>query len=154
MKTRLWLAALAALVLASPLNAAQNVGPLDPSLPQSWTGAQRGTPVNITISTSTFTPNFNTGQNFEIDLNHAACPCTLANPSTTLVAGQSGMIEIHQSASGADTIGTWGSAYQYAGGTSTITLSTGANAIDYLPYYVRNDAAAIVLGSIITAPAH
>jgi hypothetical protein len=121
---------------------------------QSFTAAQRGTPVNISISTSTFTPNFNTGQNFEIDLVHASCPCTLANPSTTLVAGQSGMIEIHQSATGSDTIGTWGSDYQYVGGTSTITLSTAANAIDYLSYYVPNGANAIVLGAIEKAPSH
>jgi hypothetical protein len=121
---------------------------------QSWTAAQRGTPTNISISTSTFTPNFDTAQNFEIDLVHASCPCTLANPSTTLVAGQSGMIEIHQSATGSDTIGTWGSDYQYVGGTSTITLSTAANAVDYLSYYVNNAATGIVLGALEKAPAH
>jgi hypothetical protein len=121
---------------------------------QSWTAAQRGTPSNIAISTATFTPNFNTAQNFEIDLVHASCPCTLANPSTTLVAGQSGMIEVHQSATGSDTIGTWGADYQYAGGTSTIALSTTASAVDYLPYYVNNAATGIVLGTLLKAPAH
>lgn len=119
----------------------------------AWSGAQRGTPVNIAISTSTFTPNFNTGQNFEIDLT-SACPCTLANPSTTLVAGQSGIIEVHQDGSGSRTIGTWGSDYQYVGGTSTITLSTAASAIDYLPYYVNNAATGIVLGTLLKAPTH
>lgn len=123
------------------------------NLKQSWTAAQRGTPTNITISTATFTPNFDTAQNFEIDLT-SACPCTLANPSTTLVAGQSGMIEIHQDATGSRIIGTWGADYQYAGGTSTITLSTAANAVDYLPYYVNNAATGIVLGTILKAPAH
>lgn len=118
-----------------------------------WTAAQRGTPVNIAISTATFTPNFNTGQNFEVDLT-SACPCTLANPSTTLVAGQSGTIEIHQDGTGSRTIGTWGSAYQYGGGTSTITLSTTASAIDYVSYYVRNDATAIVLSTILKNPSH
>lgn len=124
------------------------------NLKQSWTAAQRGTPTNISISTATFTPNFDTAQNFEIDLVHASCPCTLANPSTTLVAGQSGMIEVHQSATGSDTIGTWGSDYQYAGGTASISLSTAASAVDYLPYYVNNAATGIVLGGIIKGPAH
>lgn len=123
------------------------------NLAQSWTGSQRGTPTNITISTATFTPNFDTAQNFEIDLT-SACPCTLANPSTTLVAGQSGMIEIHQDATGSRTIGTWGADYQYAGGTATITLSTTANAVDYLSYYVNNAATGIVLGTILKNPAH
>lgn len=119
----------------------------------AWSGAQRGVPVNVAISTATFTPNFNTAQNFEIDLT-SACPCTLANPSTTLVAGQSGMIEIHQDGTGSRTIGTWGADYQYAGGTATITLSTTANAVDYLSYYVNNAATGIVLGTILKNPAH
>jgi hypothetical protein len=123
------------------------------NLPQSWTAAQRGTPVNVAISTATFTPNFDTGQNFEIDLT-SACPCTLANPSTTLVAGQSGVIEIHQDGSGSRTIDTWGSEYQYSGGTSTITLSTAASAIDYLSYYVNAAGTGIVLGAIVASPSH
>lgn len=122
-------------------------------LNQSWTAAQRATPANVVISTSTFTPNFNTAQNFELDLG-SSCPCTLANPSTTLVAGQSGVIEVHQDSSGSRLISTWGSDYQYSGGTSTITLSTAANAVDYLPYYVNNAATGIVLGSILTKPTH
>ena len=121
---------------------------------QSWTASQRETPVNITISVATFTPNFDTGQNFEIDLVHASCPCTLANPSTTLKAGQSGVIEVHQSATGSDTISTWGADYQYVGGTSTITFSTAASAVDYLPYYVNNAATGIVLGTLLKGPAH
>jgi uncharacterized protein DUF5907 len=124
-----------------------------PASKHSYTAAQRGTPTNITISTATFTPNFDTAQNFEIDLT-SACPCTLANPSTTLVAGQSGVIEIHQDGSGSRTIGTWGSDYQYAGGTSTITLSTAASAVDYLSYYVNNAATGIVLFGLNKAPAH
>jgi hypothetical protein len=123
------------------------------NLPQSWLAAQRGTPVNVAISTATFTPNFDTGQNFEIDLT-SACPCTLANPSTALVAGQAGMIEIHQDGTGSRTIGTWGSDYQSEGGTSSITLSTTASAIDYLSYYVNAAGTGIVLGSIVAGPTH
>lgn len=105
---------------------------------QTFTAAQRSTPVTLTISTATFTPNFNTGQNFEMTLVHASCPCTLANPSTTLVPGQTGTIKIIQSSTGSDTIGTWGSEYYSPGGTATITLSTAANAYDVLSYTVDN----------------
>ena len=121
---------------------------------QSWTKAQRATPATITISTATFTPNFDNAENFTLTLVHASCPCTLANPSTSLVAGQSGVFEIHQSSTGSDTIGTWGSDYQSAGGTASITLSTGASAVDYLPYYVNAAATAIILGSLVQGPTH
>jgi hypothetical protein len=100
-----------------------------------WSGQQSGTPTTLTISTATFTPN-GSSNNYSMTLVHASCPCTLANPSATPVAGTGGQIVIKQSSSGSDTIGTWGSDYVASGGTSTITLSTGANAIDILAYYV------------------
>lgn len=103
---------------------------------QTFTASKRGTVQTLTISTATFTPNFDTGNNFTLTLINASCPCTIANPSTTPVAGQSGIIEIIQSATGSDTIGTWGSQYVAAGGVSTLTLSTAANAKDYASYYV------------------
>lgn len=104
---------------------------------QAWTASQRGTPVTLTLSGATATPNFDTGQNFTLTLVHASCPCTLANPSTTLVPGQTGAIDVIQSSTGSDTIGTWGSSYVSAGGTSTITLSTTANCRDSFSYYVN-----------------
>ncbi len=110
----------------------------------TFTAAQRAGVQTITISTATFTPNFDTGQNFTMTLSHSACPCTFANPSTTPVAGQSGVIEVIQSSSGSDTITTWGSDYTYAGGTSTIAFSTGASARDYVSYYVA-DSTHVVL---------
>jgi len=119
----------------------------------SWAGAQRGTPNNTALSTSTFTPNFDTAQNFEFDLT-SACPCTLANPSTTLVPGQTGIIEFHQDGSGSRTIGTWGSEYVFSGGTSTIVLSTTASAVDYFGYYVNNAGTSIVLGAPVKGPSH
>ena len=111
---------------------------------QVFSKSQRATLQTISISTSTFTPNFDTGADFSVTLVHASCPCTLANPSTTPVAGQHGVIYVIQSSTGSDTIGTWGSQYLSAGGTSTITLSTGANAIDVLSYAVK-DSTHIVL---------
>lgn len=111
---------------------------------QVFSKSQRATLQTISISTATFTPNFDTGADFLVVLVHASCPCTLANPSTTAVAGQHGIIYVVQSSTGSDTIGTWGSQYLSAGGTSTITLSTGANAIDVLSYAVK-DSTHIVL---------
>ena len=120
---------------------------------QSWTAPQRTNTTTPAISTSTFTPVFSSSQSFRIGLVHASCPCTLANPAA-LVAGQSGMFEIVQSSTGSDTIGTWGSEYEYAGGTASITLSTGANVIDYLPYAVDSTGSFIVLGGLIKGPSH
>lgn len=102
---------------------------------QSYTAAQRAAVASLTISTATFTPNFDTAQNFTLTLIHASCPCTLANPSTTPVAGQSGQITVNQSSSGSDTIGTYGTLYKFPGGTAP-TLSTGTSAVDILSYYV------------------
>lgn len=105
----------------------------------TFTKAQRGTPVVVSISTTTYTPDFDGAQNFEITLTSAcaAAACTLANPSTTLVPGQSGYIKFIQPSSGGPAaIGTWGGSYYFPGGTSTITFSTGANQYDMLSYAV------------------
>ncbi len=92
-------------------------------------------PVALTISTATFTPAFGAGINEEITLVHAACPCTIANP-TGVYAGLSGFLTIIQSSTGSDTIGSWGGNWKFAGGTAP-TLSTTANAVDTLGYYCR-----------------
>jgi len=102
-----------------------------------WTGQQSATPTTLSISTSTFTPN-GSSNNYSLTLVHASCPCTLANPSATPVAGTGGQIVVIQSSAGSDVISTWGSDYEASGGTSGLTLSTGANAIDILAYYVRD----------------
>ncbi len=99
-------------------------------------GAQSAVaPQNIAISTATFTPVTANGINFEITLVHASCPCTLANIASPPV-GQSFYLTVIQSATGSDTIGTWGTNYKFSGGTKP-TLSTGANAVDILPIYCR-----------------
>lgn len=100
-----------------------------------WTGQQSATPTSLSISTATFTPD-GSSNNYTLTLVHASCPCTLANPSATPVAGTGGQIVVKQSSTGSDTIGTWGSSYIASGGTAAITLSTGANAIDILSFYV------------------
>lgn len=104
-----------------------------------WSAQQSVTPTTLSISTATFTPD-GTSNNYTLTLVHASCPCTLANPSATPVAGTGGQIVVKQSATGSDTIGTWGSQYEASGGTSTLTLSAGANAADVLSYYVRDSS--------------
>lgn len=59
----------------------------------------------------------------------------LANPSNTKV-GQSGLIRVVQDATGTRTL-SYGTSYKFAGGTAP-TLSTAANSIDYLFYYIAS----------------
>lgn len=119
----------------------QNFAYLDAN--QSWTKSQRGTPTTCTLSTATCTPNFDTGQNISLTLS-SACPCTYANPSTTPVAGQTGVLIIIQDATGSRIIGVWGSDYITPGGVSTLSLSTAANAIDIFSYYVIDSTHIVV----------
>lgn len=120
---------------------------------QVFSKSQRATSQTITISTATFTPNFDTGADFQATLVHASCPCTFANPSTTPVAGQHGLIYIVQSATGADTVGTWGSQYITSGGVASLALSAGANNIDVFSYAVK-DSTHIVISAGLLNVAH
>ena len=74
--------------------------------------------------------DFNSFQNFIITLQGSI---TLANPSTENV-GQTGIMVFIQDSSGSRSL-TLGGDYESVGG-SGITLSTGANAVDILPYMV------------------
>lgn len=113
------------------------------------TAASKNTGVTtLTISTATFTPTGVT-VNYKIALIHASCPCTLANPSAGFVAGDSGVIEVDQSSTGSDTLGTFGSNYLNSG---SITLSTGASDRDFIPYFVANDNKIIL--NLAVANAH
>lgn len=101
---------------------------------QAWTNGQAVSPTVVSISTATFTPDFSASNNFSITLVHASCPCTIANPSN-IVAGQSGVIAVVQSATGSDLVNTWGTDYVFTN-TNTPVLSTAISATDYLSYYV------------------
>lgn len=116
-----------------------------------WTGQNSSTPVALTISTATFTPTGATNH-YTIGLT-SACPCTLANPSATPVAGTEGTFKITQDGTGSRTITTWGSMYQIEGGTSAIALSTAANAHDLFAYHVI-DATHIDLTFASKNPTH
>lgn len=80
---------------------------------------------------ATITIDMNQGNNFNVTLGGAR---TLANP-TNLTIGQSGIIFISQNASGGSTL-AYGTAWRFPSGTAP-TLTTGANTVDALMYFVR-----------------
>jgi len=96
---------------------------------QSFTAAQRGAVVALTDATNIAT-NFALANNFSVTLGGNR---TLDNP-TNVVVGQSGVIKITQDATGSRTL-AYGSSWDFAGGTAP-TLTTTANAVDILAYYV------------------
>jgi hypothetical protein len=99
-------------------------------------------PQTFTESGGTFSIDFNSGINLELPLVHADCPCTIANPAN-VYAGLSGNMTLIQSATGSDTIGTWGTTWKFSGGVAPL-LSTGANAIDVLPFYCRTTTFCVI----------
>ena len=108
---------------------------------QTFTAAQRGSVVALTDA-ATITPDFAAGNNFSVTLGGNR---TLANP-TNLVVGQSGVIKITQDATGSRTL-AFGNAWDWAGG-SVPSLTTTANAVDILAYYVdgTNNITARLIG--------
>lgn len=82
------------------------------------------------VDGATITPDFAAGRNFTVTLGGNRA---LANPSNQ-VAGQSGVIIIKQDGTGNRTL-SWGSAFKFAGGAPT--LSTAANSVDSVAYYVE-----------------
>jgi len=95
----------------------------------TWAAAQQGRTSTASITGSTVL-DF-TYQNFILT---ATGNFTLANPSTEAV-GQSGIIALIQDGTGSRTI-SLGTDYETAGG-SGLTISTGANAVDIIPYFVK-----------------
>jgi hypothetical protein len=98
---------------------------------QTFTAGQRGEVTALT-SASTITPNLADSNNFSLTL---ATNATLANP-TNIVAGQSGVITITQDATGSRTL-AYGSYWKFADATAP-TLTTTADAVDVLVYYVES----------------
>lgn len=95
-----------------------------------WSAGQAVTPVTVTKSGSTFTPDFSTGNIFRMTLD--AVGMTIANPSN-MVAGKCGVLELVQDGTGNRTITTWGGFYKFPGGTKP-TLSTTGSAVDSVSY--------------------
>lgn len=98
---------------------------------QTFTAAQRGAVVALTDG-ATITADFALGNNFSVTL---AGNRTLANPSN-LTAGQHGVIVITQDATGSRTL-AYGGQWKFPAGTAP-TLTTTANAVDVLAYYVES----------------
>jgi hypothetical protein len=99
---------------------------------QSWTKAQRGTPVALTSSAGSIAVDMSLGNNFTHTFTENT---TLADPSN-LTAGQSGTIVFTQHASSPKTL-AFGSKWKIAGGVAATVTAT-ANAVDTLSYYVES----------------
>ena len=111
------------------IEAGAEVGDADLDTTQTFTKAQRGSVGTLTDG-ATITADFAEKNNFTVTLGGNR---TLANPSN-LTAGQSGVIVINQDGTGNRTL-AYGTYWKFAGGTAP-TLSTGANEMDVLSYYV------------------
>jgi hypothetical protein len=98
---------------------------------QSFTKAQRGTPVALTDA-ATVAVDLSLGNNFTLTL---AGNRTLGAP-TNVTAGQSGVIVVTQDGTGSRTL-AYNSVYKFAAGTAP-TLTTTASAVDVLAYYVES----------------
>ena len=108
---------------------------------QSFTKAQRGTPVALTDA-ATIAVDLSLGNNFTVTL---AGNRTLGAP-TNVTAGQSGVIVVTQDGTGSRTL-AYNSVYKFAGGTAP-TLTTTASAVDVLAYYVES-ASRITVTSLL-----
>ncbi|MCB6182301.1 hypothetical protein LIN78_01865 [Leeia sp. TBRC 13508] len=100
------------------------------ALTQLWTKAQRGQVLALADAAS-IAVDLSLSNNFSITL---AGNRTLATP-TNVVPGQSGIIAVTQDATGSRTL-AFGTNYKFAGGSAP-TLTTTANATDYLTYYAE-----------------
>ena len=98
---------------------------------QSFTKAQRGTPVALTDA-ATVAVDLSLGNNFTLTL---AGNRTLGAP-TNVTAGQSGVIVVTQDSTGSRTL-AYNSVFKFAAGTAP-TLTTTASAVDVLAYYVES----------------
>jgi hypothetical protein len=91
---------------------------------------------------ATVAVDLSTGFNFVVTL---AGNRTLGNPTNTK-NGQTGVIKVIQDATGSRTL-AYGTNYKFAGGTAP-TLSTAANAIDNLFYFVESSTRIVITGII------
>lgn len=98
---------------------------------QTFTAAQRGAITTLTDG-ATITADFAVTNHFQVTLGGNR---TLANPSNQ-TAGQSGAIRIVQDGSGNRTL-AYGSNWKFSNGSAP-TLTTTANAVDVLVYFVES----------------
>ena len=105
-------------------------------------GNSAGSVVGLGTTDANTTLDFSTGNNFSLELTGSI---VLSNP-TGVTTGQSGIILIQQDSVGSRTVG-FGSHWDFPSATAP-TLSTGANALDVLTYFVRSSTS-IVTNSLI-----
>jgi hypothetical protein len=105
------------------------------------TGTLLATTNTDTSNTGSVTLDFAANQNFILTLTGNL---TLANPTTEQV-GQAGVITFIQDGTGSRTL-TLGTQYKTVGGGG-ITLSTAANTVDVVPYFVQSSGN-ILLGAV------
>lgn len=131
----------------SGTNSGDQAVPVEATNAQGWTGTDAADFIsprrlfamsaNVAVAyAATVTLDFNTGINFAI----AALTgnLTLANP-TNMKSGQSGKIRLTQDGTGSRII-SYGANWRFAGGKAVSgVLSTAANAIDHLTYFVEED---------------
>jgi len=98
---------------------------------RSWTKAQRGALVTLSSSSNATAVDFSLSNNYSLTLAENSA---LTNPSNE-VAGQCGSILIIQDGTGSRTL-SYGTHYFFAGGTAP-TLSTAANSVDRLDYFIQ-----------------
>jgi len=97
----------------------------------SWTKAQIGTPVALSVAANAVAVDLSLGNNFTLALQ-ATTAQTLSNP-TNSVAGQSGQIAVTQNAT--PSVLNFGTSWLTADG-STPAVSTTAGTVNLLTYYV------------------
>ena len=107
----------------------------------SITGTLLATTDTDTSNTGSVTLDFSTNQNFVLTFTGNV---TLANPTTEQV-GEAGVIFCIQDGTGSRTL-SLGSQYKTVGDAG-ITLSTAANAVDIIPYFV-SAADSILIGAV------
>ena len=117
--------------LLTPAFAMRGSGTTQTVTDNTFTKAQRGSTQTAGSQTGSITLDFDTYQHFVLT---ATGNVTLANPSTESV-GQSGIIVFIQDGTGSRTL-SLGTDYETAGG-SGLTISTAANAVDVIPYFVK-----------------
>jgi hypothetical protein len=112
--------------------------------PKAYVKGQSGAIVVLTDA-ATVVIDLSLANNFALLLTSTIGATRALGIPTNMVPGQSGLIAITQ-----DTIGsrllTYSSTWKFAGGLAP-TLSTAANAVDYLAYYVETSAR--IYGSIV-----
>tara|TARA_R110002051_G_scaffold323005_1_gene415282 strand:+ start:4384 stop:5190 length:807 start_codon:yes stop_codon:yes gene_type:complete len=101
---------------------------------QTFTAGQRGEVTTLTSSASSVAIDLDDSNNFSLTMTEIT---TIANPTSTPVVGQSGCIVITQDSLGSSYTLGYGTQWHFESGTHP-TLSTGANDVDTLAYYVAS----------------